>query len=299
MELKNIEAFIKSVEKGSFSSAADELFITQPAVSARIRGLERDLGVQLFKRVNRNKVILTPVGEEVYPYLKEGLHLIHKAHEQIRKNRFNLPLNITMACNNHIGAFVVAELYKGLLDRIPNLGLSIRINIAEEIIKGVVEGSVDIGLTDMTDQELPEGLTVIKVGQVENILVSAPDHPLAQKKGTLTIQDLEAYPMILNNKDFLTTSPCGQYLKKHGLKRLNEMQVYNLGWVKILVKKGLGIAILQRKNVQDELENGTLVELPFEEGLPSTPYYLIFSPSIPTEIKRIISSTAKKLINSS
>jgi DNA-binding transcriptional LysR family regulator len=295
VELKNIEAFLKTVEKGSFSSAADELYITQPAVSARIKALERDLGVQLFKRINRNKVILTPDGQEIYPYLKEGFHFIRQAHERIRQKSATQQLKLTIACNNHFGAFVIAELFKGLVKKFPNIGFSIRINIAEEIIKGVSTGTVDIGLTDLTNDKHLNGLPCIMVGQVENILVSSPEHPLAKKRGPLTIKDLEGYPIILNNKDYLTTSPVEQYLEKNGLSRLNDMQVYNLGWVKILVKNGLGIAILQRKNVQDELENGTLVELPFQEGLPSTPYYLIFSPSIPSEIKQLMSVKAKKM----
>lgn len=76
----------------------------------------------------------------------------------------------------------------------------------------------------------------------------------------------------------MTTQLVDQFLKKNGLKDIQTVEINNLGWIKMMVRKGLGVAFLQKMIVSEELRNGTIVELPMNLPLPSAPIYLVLEP---------------------
>ncbi|WP_180955051.1 LysR family transcriptional regulator [Bacillus sp. V3-13] len=296
MELKNIEAFLMIAEKGSFSEAAEELNITQPTISVRIKQLEGEFNTILFKRTNGKKITLTDKGQEVYGYLKDAFTLIKKA-EKTLKSGSKIDNNITISSPNHMGVNIMPELLKVLYKSYPNLDFKIKIEETKDTIELIKSGEVKFGLGYIYSEKEFEShnLIFVKVTDEENVLVCSPTHHLANK-GMVNSEDLKNERIIIYNRNFFVTKSIENYLQELGIKTDKSLEINNVGWIKMMVRKGVGFTILQKMIVEDELKSGNLVKLNLPTPIPETPIYLIFNPETSTELMEIVTETLKRIL---
>src|SRR5690606_11698279 len=120
-------------------------------------------------------------------------------------------------------------------------------------------------------------LLFVEVTNERNILVCSPDHPLAKKKD-LSPKHLNGQRIIINN-DYDNLNLLEDYLHKEGIVSYEKVDAHNMGWLKMMVRNGLGVSFLQKISIRDELETGKIMELPFHLSIPSIPIYLIFKRS--------------------
>ncbi|MFC3882208.1 LysR family transcriptional regulator [Bacillus songklensis] len=295
MELKNIEAFLMVVEKGSFSAAADALYISQPTISVRIQQLEKELNSTLFERENGKKTTLTHSGKKVYHYFHEAFQLIEKAQDILKEKPVHSQ-KIKISCTNHMGVEIMPEILKILYDCFPGFEFPIEIRSTEQITEDIRTGKIDIGFAYVHPKENHPDLSVIKIADEQNILVCAPDHPLT-KLDKIVPSDLENERIIVYNREFVTTKIIGQFLEKNHLKEYKEVEINNVGWLKMMVRKRLGVAFLQEIIVQEELKNGKLKKVTLNKSLPPTPIYLFLHSELPQNIKETIIQTSKRIFS--
>ncbi|WCK56677.1 LysR family transcriptional regulator [Aneurinibacillus sp. Ricciae_BoGa-3] len=295
MQLKNIEAFLKIVEKGSFSAAAEALYISQPTISVRIQQLEQQLNSPLFERINGRKVQLTQAGEKILPYFQEAFKLIEKAYGELREMPIQKKI-LRISCPNHMGVEIMPEVLNVLYDCFPNFEFPVKISTTDLIMQDIRTGVVDVGFGYIQVEENYPDVSMIKIANEQNILVCAPDHPLTKLEKVVT-SDLSYQRIIVYNKEFYSTRIVEQFLEKKQLKEYQQIEISNIGWLKMMVRKGMGIAFLQEVIVREELNNGTLVKLNLRKSLPSTPIYLIFHPSVDQKIKDTMIETSKNLFS--
>lgn len=292
MELKHIEAFLKVVEKESFSVAAEALYTTQPTISLRIQHLEQSLNSQLFQRISGKKVILTEAGEIVLPFFKQAFELIQQGAEALQEAQKEQK-KVIISCPNYMGEVILPELLKSLYESFPNVEFEVKVMVTNDIVEGIRSGEVDIGLAYLSTEHDSADLNAVQVTKEKNILVCSPDHPLANR-GSLSAADLKNERIIIYNRVFPTTKIMEQYLQKQGLQNFQNVEINHLGWIKMMLRKELGVAFLQRMIVIDELKSGQLVELPLAKPLPPSPIYLLFKQSLPGQLKEnaILAATA-------
>ncbi|WP_017727633.1 LysR family transcriptional regulator [Halalkalibacterium ligniniphilum] len=292
MELKYIEAFLKIVEKGSFSAAANDLNITQPTISIRIQHLEDQLNTKLFKRVSGRKIMLTSEGEKIYPYFKEACHLIEEGCNALS----NRTKKVTISCPNHMGVEVLPELLKVLYAEFPTIDFEVKIATTDESLKAIRNGEIEFAFAylESEDQYIDE-INMVKISNEINTLVCAPDHSFA-KRGHIAASDLIQERLIVYNRDFSTTKLIEQYLLNQGVKNYKTVEINNVGWIKMMVRKGLGVAFLQKMIVNDELKSEKLVEVPLLEPLTPTPIYLIFKKNIAKDLRQTVIKAAENLM---
>lgn len=295
MELKNIEAFLMIVEKGSFSAAADSLYISQPAISVRIQQLEKHLNSTLFERENGQKIKLTPAGKKVYHYFYEAFQLIEKAQEVLKEEPV-IPKKINISCTNHMGVEIMPEILKILYDCFSGFEFPINIKSSEQIMEDIRTGKMDIGFAYTNPKEKHQDLSVIKIADEQNILVCAPDHPLT-KLNKVVPPDLHNERIIVYHHEFVTTKIIDDFLKKNHLKEYKKVEINNVGWLKMMVRKGLGVAFLQEIIVREELNNGKLVKVPIGKSIPPTPVYLFLHSDLPQNIKETVIQTSKRIFS--
>ncbi|OES44755.1 LysR family transcriptional regulator [Domibacillus iocasae] len=295
MELKNIEAFLMVVEKGSFSAAAAALYISQPTISVRIQQLERHLNCSLFERENGKKTVLTHSGKRVYQYFYEAHQLIEKAQDILKEEPVHSK-KIKISCMNHMGVEIMPELLKILYDCFPGFEFPVEIKSTEQMTDDIGIGDIDMGFAYVQPKEIHPDLSVIKIASEQNILVCAPDHPLT-KTDKIVPSDLENERIIVYNREFVTTKTISEFLEKNRLKEYKEVEINNVGWLKMMVRKGLGVAFLQEMIVQEELRNGTLKKVPLSKSIPPTSIYLYLHAELSQNIKETIIQTSKRIFS--
>lgn len=291
--MMHILAFLKIVDKGSFSAAAKELHLTQPTVSARIKQLENELNTPLFIRTTGKSTLLTPSAKKLLPYLEEAYHLVQKGTEVVKKSKLD---KINISCPHHMGSEILPELLKVLYNHFPQIDFPITIKENDRIIDELLQKKVDIGFVYMENLHSSTDLNIIKITNLDNVLVCSPEHPLSKQEDIL-IEKLQNEKVIVYNKQFFPFQNIEQFLLNHGLTNYQTIEVENLGWIKMMVRKGLGLSFLQRSIVREELESGKLSEISLVNSLPTTPIYLITQSIIPEEVTSLIIKTASNLFN--
>ena len=154
MKIQQISYFVTLARTLSFTKTAEVHFISQTAVSQQIRLLEEDLGAQLFARSNR-RVALTPAGRRFYEQAVKILDLIEIARQQVREapqHQKELVIGLAGVDNSY-----VVQLMKGMKDRYSDVGLAFQKCTYDQILQGVLNRQMDLGITlEMYPSDVPE-----------------------------------------------------------------------------------------------------------------------------------------------
>src|ERR1700733_2820810 len=146
MELRHLRYFIRAAELLHFTRAAESLYVSQPALSAQIKQLEDELGVQLFARVGRN-VRLTEAGELFVDYARKAVQSIEKGEEELSALEGLLRGNLRVVSIPAFGSIMLPELIVQFQDRHPNVYFKMSAGISDNVERSIVDGRFDLGIT--------------------------------------------------------------------------------------------------------------------------------------------------------
>jgi len=175
LDLHDLAVYLAVVREGSFGRAATSLLVSQPAVSERIRHLERVVGRPVFERTSRGAA-LTPAGEQLLPYAQRCLTLADEALEAVRRAegapQFVIAVHSTFAPR-------IVPLALGALGSLPRRVI-VRDAHSHEVQAMVLDGVADVGFA--IPGPAPRGLRRIALSADPIVCVAAPDHPLAGQR---------------------------------------------------------------------------------------------------------------------
>ena len=189
MKKSDIECFITVAEAGGFSRAAELLYTSQSVVSKRILILENEIGLQLFDRTNRHRVLLTDAGKVMYDYFKASMAAFHAALEEARltQNAAYGRLSIGFSDYDHLrDAEQTAE---NLRREYPNASVSLQFRLLPFTEQELLDGQYDILITDYDETSKSPRCCYRCLRQVETCIRIARIHPLAARE-PLTVADL-------------------------------------------------------------------------------------------------------------
>jgi len=197
MEITSLRAFVQVARDRSFSQAAEALFLTQPAVSKRIAGLEADLGSLLFDRVGR-QVFLTEAGRHLLPRAEQILAGLADIQRELSNLSGRVTGPLAMGTSHHIGLHRLPPILRGYTDRYPEVELDIRFMSSELISQAVAQGELELGVITLPLQpEAPLQLQPLWRDPLR--FVVAEGHPLATRRHVLP-QELLSHPAVLPTK---------------------------------------------------------------------------------------------------
>lgn len=242
IDFPGIEAFVTVARSGSFTTAADQLNLSQTAISHRIRKLEESLGARLIVRSTR-RVALSDAGGELYPRMSALLEQAHAELVRVQMRQQESKPVVTVACLPTIAACLLPGAVQQFSAQQPGVRVAIIDTAAVEIGKIVASGAAGIGLTIMAagSAELP--MTILM--SEEYCLVTPAAHPLA-RRDSATWDDLRGEKLIRVNAQtanrFIMDQTLGSRSEVHDWAY--EVQ-HTLTAVR-LVAQGLGLAIIPR-----------------------------------------------------
>jgi len=256
MLLTQIEAFLTVAERRSVSEAATVLFVTQPALTTRIKNLERELGVELFVRAPRG-MRLTAEGRAFRGHAQRAVQSLAEGAQLLRELREGRVGELQVGAAPAISTYVLPLVLRRFQAAFPNVHLIVRTGHSEEVLELVLREQVQLGLV----RELPHpAITSSPLYEDEIVLVVDPEHRLAAQ-ASIEVGELATERLILFDRTssyFVLTSA---FFREAGIVPRGVMELDNVDATKKMVEHGLGIAFLPYTAVRGELAAGTLQEV--------------------------------------
>jgi len=251
MDTNTLNAFIAVAEQGSFSSAAEQLFITQSAISKRVALLEQQLDKKLFDRIGR-QVSLTSAGRALLPCAEKILMSFEDARTVIDNLDNTISGTLSLASSHHIGLHRLPSVLKKYNAKFPQVHLNLSFSESEAAYQGVVKGHLELALITLAPLPDPK-ICVQKVWTDNMCFAVAKDHPLANQKG-VTLLQLQKHHAILPGPQTFTRLITAERFTEQGLTLDVAMSTNNLDTIKMMVKTGLGWSLLPKIMIDSEMK---------------------------------------------
>lgn len=282
MELQNLTAFIAVSELESFSRAAEQLHLTQPAVSKRISALEETLATPLFDRIGR-RVQLTQAGQALLPSAQRILAELEESRRAIANLNQQVSGRLKLATSHHIGLHRLPPVLRAYTSQFPEVDLDIHFMDSEEACSAVLRGDVEIAIATLPDQQWPQLRSDIIWHDPLGIVVST-QHPEASH-ASIRVEQLRHLPAILPSKNTFTRTLLEQAL---GLNEQNMnigMETNYLETIKMMVSIGLGWSVLPLSMLNEDIHHLAVDGIQFERLL-----------GVVTHQQRTLSNAARKML---
>jgi DNA-binding transcriptional LysR family regulator len=251
VDLRRLEIFLKVAELGSFSRAADALFLTQPTVSEHIRALEDELGVQLLDRLGRGTTA-TKAGTLLLGYARRMLTLSREARQAIEQFQGRMSGELVLGGSTIPGEYVLPALIGAFCAKYPDVSVALRIGSSRQVQDWVEQGHVEIGVVGAVPAS--RALESRPLMSDDIVLVVPPEHPWVARK-TVTLEDVKREPLILRERGSGSRETLEDALKQAGLE-LGAFRVIgeiaSTQAVKQAVRAGLGVSFVSHRAVDDE-----------------------------------------------
>lgn len=257
MNLTQIEAFCRVAEKKCITDAAQELHLTQPAISRQIRALEDFLQVQLLRRTHQG-VELTEAGEIVYEYSKTILELVGSMQKDLESLVKNNSRPLIIGASTTLGNYALPCSIWTFKEKNPGSNIILRVTNTEEVLRGLLNKTVDIGVIE--GPVYHQGLVTRPIARDELVLIVSPQSPW-RDRAEVTIDEVKKMPLVVREPGSGMRKSLESLLQEIGLG-LNDfnvvMEMNSTDAIKSAVQSGHGVAILSRLSVRKELQSGTI-----------------------------------------
>lgn len=264
--------FMAVARNGSFSKAAEELFISQPAVSAQVKELEKSYGTPLFQQLGR-KVYLTEAGENLYHYAERAFALIEEGDRIIDGLKGLERGHLVVAASTTPGTYLVPSLLGKFRQCYPGIRLTLKIG-SSEIAEGLVVGNkADLGFVGK--KLSGDDLEYKPYKSDRLVVIASPSHPLVTKD-RVSMEELLLEPFIVREPGSATRSLTEAGLREMGLSLEPAMELGSPEAVKQAVAAGLGLAVVSEHSISWELAAGRFSTLRVEGLSLERKLYLMY-----------------------
>ncbi|MGH2429018.1 MAG: LysR family transcriptional regulator [Candidatus Limnocylindria bacterium] len=253
IHLSHVEAMATVARSGSISRAAEELYISQPALTARIQGLERVLGTEILVR-SRAGSRLTEAGKAFLPHAERALAALSRGRGAVADVISGSGGRLTIGAAPAVSTYVLpAMLHRFQADH-PNVQLSVRSGHSEEVLEMVLRDEVEIGLMrPIQHAEISSTLLY----EDELVLVVHRGHPFAAS-GEIRMAQMATEHLILFDRTSSYHELTSSIFRQAGIDPRGYLEVDNIDAAKRMVEQRLGIALLPHTSVQAEIGTGRL-----------------------------------------
>ena len=260
MTLRQLRIFNEVCDLRSYSRAAEEMSLTQPAISLQIRQLEELIGQPLFEYVGK-KLYLTEAAEALQSASRDVFGRLENLDMQLSDMQGSLQGQLKLAIESSAKYFV-PHLFAAFKHQYPDVMLNLTVVNRAQVIRRLSDNRDDLVVMSMVPQDM--GLEFLPFLNNPIVAVVRPDHPLCQLEKP-SLKDLEPYTLVVREPGSGTRKACEEYYKEKRIHFEHTLEVSSAEAQRECVVAGLGIALLTRHALSRELAVGALVELPVAE----------------------------------
>ena len=288
MDFRQLESFVAISKFKSFSKAADYLFITQPTISSHILNLEKELNTVLINRSNK-KISLTKAGEVLYDYAINIINLRERARYKLGEFKGKIVGNIEIASSTIPEQYIIPDLICKFNKIYPDVTFTMLHYHSTQVVEGIVNGDIDFGIVGAKIQH--NQLKYIDLIDDELVIVTPYNGAYDDKTPLITLDEILNEKFILREQGSGTRNLIDKALRNQNVD-IDKLQVVayieNTDAIKQCVRRGLGISILSKRAIEDEIKHKLLSYIKIKDLDFKRKFYFVYhsqrSPS-PLEIE--------------
>lgn len=257
--LRQLKVFERVARRLSFTRAAEELYLTQPAVSMQIKQFEEAVGLPLFERLGK-KIYLTPAGEEVYRLSRNIAQLLEEAEQVVEeiKGTDGGRLVVAVASTVHyFGIRLLAEYCR----RYPKVRVNFKVTNRKGLLQLLDDNEADVVLMGQPPED--HDLEAEPFLRNPLVIIACSGHPLAQETG-ITPERLQREIFLMREQGSGTRIALERHFSELGIRINIAMEMNTNGAIKQGVEEGLGLGVVSLHTLERELESGRVVVLNVE-----------------------------------
>lgn len=261
--LNQLQIFQKVVETQSVTKAAEELHLTQPAVSIQLKNLQDQFDIPLTEVVGR-KIYITDFGKEIAKSAEQILEQVNAINYKTLayKGQLSGKLKISVVST---GKYVLPFFLSNFMDKNPGVQLEIDVTNKSKVLESLEKNEIDFALVSI----LPNNLNIEKIDLLSNKLFLIGKSDLPVKPSSKNLEFLGSLPLIFRENGSGTRQTMERFILQHNIQVQKKMELTSNEAVKQAILSGLGLSIMPLIGIKNELSNGELKIIPVK-GLPIT-----------------------------
>ncbi|MGO4546963.1 LysR family transcriptional regulator [Paenibacillus sp. 2TAB23] len=257
--------FYWTAKTGSLSRAAEQLYITQPAVTHTIKQLEAKLGGPLFFRMAKG-VKLTTEGEVLFRYIEQAYRFMETGEKMLAEMQNLQSGEISIGASDTLCKHYLLPYLERFHADYPGIRIRVTNRTTPETIMLLKEGKIDFGVVHMpaSDNQLEFRVSA----PLQDVLACGAAYS-ELGASVLQLGELSDYPLLLLEKSAGTRRYLDAYAKSNGVSLAPELELGSFDLLAQFARSGFGLAFLVREYIQDELASGALIEIPLNPVIPA------------------------------
>jgi len=271
VQLQHLKTFYEVAATGSFTRAAEKLYLTQPAVTQQIRALETELGFPLLERTGR-RVKLTPAGEALLPYPPRILALLEDATSAASEAAGRASQLLRLGAGDTVATYILPDLIKVFHSTCPAATMRLVVGNSERLLDSVLENEVELAIWARQDPH--HLITRYPFYRAPLVAVLQPDDPLA-RRGEIWARELHGRRLLLRGRASAIRRFIDEFLQHCGLDTDEAVEMDHLEAIKRTVEIGYGVTVAPAFAVSREVANGTLAAVRLADPGAEIPIYYV------------------------
>ncbi len=261
--LNQLQIFLKIVQKQSVTKAAEELHLTQPAVSIQLKNFQDQFDIPLTEVIGR-KIYITDFGKEIADAAENIINQVYEINYKTLafKGQITGKLKISVVST---GKYVMPNFLTDFINQHPGVELLMDVTNKNKVIKSLENNEVDFALVSI----LPHHLNIEKIDLLQNKLFLVGNSKTKFKRGLKNAEIFKDLPLIFREKGSGTRQTMEYFFTENDISVLKKMELTSNEAVKQAVLAGLGYSIMPLIGLRNELHNNQLQIIPIK-GLPIT-----------------------------
>ena len=271
MNLNQLKIFYMTAKKGNLSAAAQELFISQPAVTKGIQRLQEFYDIKFIDHIGK-KLILTDAGEVLYEIAEKIFDLESRAEESIRDFQQRKRGHIRILSSESYGDYYLPHIIIPFSKEYPLVRISMNILPTDQVMEHTATLNNDLGFISYP-VEHPK-LLIREVLEDRLVIITSPSHPLTRKQ-TLAPRDLKDEQLIMHETGSAPREAIEEYIRKYDISVKIHLEISSNHAIKRAVEDGLGIALISRRVAIDEIRAGGLAAISLSDPSMIRKYFMV------------------------
>ncbi|NLZ47059.1 MAG: LysR family transcriptional regulator [Clostridiales bacterium] len=265
--MEHYRVFYYVAKHKSISQAAENLYISQPAVSQSIKLLEQSLNCKLFFRTAKG-VRLTPEGEKIFPYIENGYENMEEGEKKLGEMLNFESGEIRIGASDMTLQYFLLPHLESFHKKFPKIKIKVSNAPTPETVQSMKAGKIDFGVVSSPIFET-EGLKINPVGKVKDVFVGGEKFYKLKDK-IVPLEDLERYPVISLEKNTSSTRRgIDKFMSDNGVELSPEIELATSELIVRFAERNLGIGVVAYCFAEDSIKEGKLFQLKMDKEMPT------------------------------